>query len=125
MSNYLNNGGTSVKLGDYELKVITSYEVKFTPESESFTNWNYETVDIYKGERFSATITTIADSTEKTELISVLNTHAFKLTSPDYTGNVVVSSVTAPIKSSNFAGTYYKITFKLTATTLIGGSGSL
>ena len=119
------NGGISVKLGSYTLKCINSYEASWSDETEEFENWDYSTVTLYKGRRFKLSVSAILEESGKDDLITALSAHTLNIVCPDYEGEVAINSVSAPIQSSNFMGTYYKISFSATATELSGSSGSL
>lgn len=123
------NGGISLKIGDFTLKHVGSYEPKWTHEFDSgnsFENYNFEKITVYKGRRFSANVTTTPiPKAEADALMQVLYSHRFNFECPEFTGLVEIESGTKPYVSANRYGTYCTVSFSAAAVSLSGGSGSL
>lgn len=120
------NGGLSVKLGTYTLKIIGAYDVTWEQVTDGgFTNWDFTEIDGYQGMRFVVSISTKIPAAEKDKLMSALFKREFTIDCPDYKGNVKVTSLTQPVAHSNIFGTYYTVGFTAAATALTGGSGGL
>lgn len=120
------NGGISVKIGSYSLKKISVYSPSWEIVKDTFLSYDYRTVSQYRGRRFKLSITTgYLTPEELAELQSALFTHTFTITTPDFTGAVLLDDCSQPLEHSNSYGKYYKVTFAVSAVALTGGSGSL
>lgn len=121
------NGGITLGIGSYTLRCISEYKPKWSHEIlKTFENWDFSMVEEAKGRRFSADITTGYLSEEETDkLIKVLIGRTFTFTSPEYTGNVSVTSVPKTYKVANTSGKVFACSFSVAAVSLDGASGSL
>ena len=128
------NGGISVSLSTtnasqetvtVDLDTITEYSPSWEYEVESFEAWDFSTVEIPKGRRFSLSITTGAlDLTDLNTVKSALINRTVTVTCPEYPLGILmaVSNVSQPLRSSNFFGDYYSISFSLTALSMEHGA---
>lgn len=121
------NGGISLGIGDYTLKVISSYEPKWVFETEGeFENWDFSTVEIVKGKRFSASVSTgVLPEAEANKLLTVLKKRTFTFKSPEFEGTVRVSDIPKKYNSANVYGVFCSVSFTVAAVSLEGTSGSL
>lgn len=122
-------GGISLGLGSYTLRLITAYQPKWThvyDSSNSFQNWDFSQVNTYKGIQFSAQIQTSAlPEEEYKSLIKVLQSRIFDFVSDEYTGQVEITDAPSTLISATAQGKFWTLNFTVTATSVSSGSGSL
>lgn len=123
------NGGITLTIGSgtsaVTIDVISSYDVQWVSEDETFEQWDYSTNTIHKGDRFTATIGTgYMTASDMATLRSALLAHTFLFTCPEYPSGVQVNltSLSQPLQSANFYGTYYSMQFSVAAVGLVNGS---
>lgn len=119
------NGGIVIQLGQYTLETINGYSPSWTDEeTEAFENWDFSTVTVYKGQRFSASVTANnLSADDKAALITALSPRIIDAEFPDFSGKVKISGVSAVLTQGNFYGERYTVTFSAAAVDLtpIGG----
>lgn len=113
------NGGYTVTIGDYTLRLIGGYEARWTNEYDTenqFTDYKGDTVRILKGRRFSLDISTGRLSAEDmAALTEALKSETIALSCPDFTGNCYTDDIPAKLEQANFLGVRYSSGIKLTA----------
>lgn len=113
------NGGYSVTIGGYTLRLIGGYSPTWTNEYDTenqFTDYNGNPVRILKGRRFSLEISTGRLSVEdKNALLEELKKATIAVSCPDFTGNCYTDAVPAKLEQANFLGTRYSTSITLTA----------
>lgn len=113
------NGGYSVDVGDYTLRLIGGYKVNWTNEYDTenqFTDYKGDTQRILRGRRFSLEISTGRLSAEDMKaLISALKSKTISVSCPDFTGECYSDAVPAKLEQANFLGVRYSSTITLTA----------
>ena len=111
----------------FTMDTVSSYDPEWQWEDETFENYDYSTVTLSKGRRFSCTLTTgLLDSTDLAGLRAVLIHRKLTFICPDYPSGITVyvQSVSQPMAASNIYGTYSRITMTLAAVSVDGGSAS-
>lgn len=127
------NGGSTFSVSytqgqtttSFTMDTVTSYDPKWTWENEDFEAWDFRTVPVTKGCRFSCDITTgLLDSTDLASLKAVLARRSIQLVCPDYPNgiDVYVQSISQPMVVSNIYGTFSRITISLAAVAPDSGS---
>lgn len=120
------NGGITLKIGDYELKKISSYSHRYEDVSEKFEGYNYTAVSKLVGRRFKASIRTgHLSEDELNELKSALFAHTFNYESNEFSGMVTLDGFDVSLTNSNIYAKLYTASFSISAVALIGGSGGL
>ncbi len=121
------NGGIAVKIGSYTLDLISSFSPSWEDEVQrEFENWDFSTVTVYKGKRWTASITSgTLDTVEKDKLLSALSPRVVDFSSPDFSGPVRIENVSAELSSANFMGHYWVVSFTAAAVELSPVSGGL
>lgn len=113
------NGGYSVTIGDYTLRLISGYRANWTNEYDTenqFTDYKGDTVRILIGRRFSLEISTgRLSADDMNALISALKSETIAVSCPDFTGNCYSDAVPAKLEQANFLGVRYSSNIKLTA----------
>lgn len=111
----------------FTMDTVSSYAPEWQWEDETFENYDFSTVTLSKGRRFSCTLTTgLLDSTDLAGLRAVLIHRKLTFICPDYPSGITVyvQSVSQPMAASNIYGTYSRITITLAAVSVDGGSAS-
>ena len=134
MSKY--NRGIVVKVGVTGGTAITLETLNYQPSwetiTETFEKQDFSTYSIYKGARFSATVTTgLLNKTNADTLRAALLKHQFEFTCPEFPNgtDVILTSLSYPTAadlepSSIYAGQeWYQITFAVQAVSLMYGDG--
>lgn len=135
------NGGIALELvkgtADVQIQTVQSYDVSYTTESESFQTWDHSTYTLYKGDRFTANITTgVMTLSDMSALRNFLLTKKeFTMYCPEYpkvegqtaTGGISVRlvSISQPLEVANYGRTYYRLSFSVAAVGLINNGGGL
>ncbi|MCI5905508.1 MAG: hypothetical protein MRZ61_10255 [Oscillospiraceae bacterium] len=113
------NGGYSVTIGDYTLRLIGGYRINWTNEYDTanqFTDYKGDPVRILRGRRFSLELSTGRLSVEDCKaLISALKSETIAVSCPDFTGNCYSDAIPAKLEQANFLGTRYSSGITLTA----------
>lgn len=113
------NGGYSVVIGDYTLRLIGGYEVKWTNEYDTenqFTDYKGDLVRLLRGRRFNLKISTGRLSAEDiTALEKEIKKDKISLECPDFTGECYSESISAKLEQANFLGSKYKSDITFTA----------
>ena len=116
---------------DIVLETI-SYQPSWETVTESFEKQDFSTYSIYKGARFSATVTTgLLNKTDADILRAALLKHQFEFACPEFPSgtDVILTSLSYPTAadlepSSIYAGQeWYQITFSVQAVSLMYGDG--
>ena len=113
------NGGYSVTIGDYTLRLIGGYRINWTNEYDTqnqFTDYKGDPVRILRGRRFSLELSTGRLSAEDCKaLISALKSETIAVICPDFSGNCYSDTIPAKLEQANFLGTRYSSSITLTA----------
>lgn len=113
------NGGYSVTIGSFTLRLIGGYNVTWTNEYDTenqFTDYKGDPVRILKGRRFSLEISTGRLTAEdKNALAEELKKETIAISCPDYEGNCYTDSIPSKLEQANFLGTRYSTKVTLTA----------
>lgn len=135
------NGGIKLELvstTSATIDTIQNYDVSYQTESESFQQYDYSTYTIYKGDRYTANITTgVMSLSDMTALRNFLLTKKeFTMYCPEYpkiingqtvTGGISVrlTSLSQPLEVANYGRIYYRLSFSVAAVGLINNGGGL
>lgn len=113
------NGGYSVTIGDYTLRLIGGYKVNWTNEYDTenqFTDYKGDTVRILRGRRFSLDISTgRLSADDMNALISAMKNETIAVNCPDFTGDCYSDAVPAKLEQANFLGVRYSSNITLIA----------
>lgn len=116
------------------IDTVQNYGVSWETESESFEKYDFSICTIYKGDRFTASITTGAtDETELSQLrYFLLHTagREFTMYCPEFpeTQNgggidVRLTSLSQPLEAANYGRKFYRLSFSVAAVGLQNGGG--
>lgn len=114
------------------ISTVTSYQPSWETVSESFEQSDCSTYTIYKGDRYTASVTTgIMTLLEMETLRSALLQHEFTFYCPEFpaaqnSGGIFVrlTSLSQPLEVANYGRKYYRLSFAVAAVAVING-GSL
>jgi hypothetical protein len=116
------------------ISTVTSYQPSWETVSESFeqNDPSLGTYTLYRGDRFTASVTTgILTLSEMETLRSALLQHEFTLYCPEFPATqsgggifVRLTSLSQPLEVANYGRKYYRMSFAVAAVALING-GSL
>lgn len=111
------NGGVPVAIGGFDIPQINAYSTAWTKEeAASFENWDFSDVTLYKGQRFSVSVTANnLTPEEKDGLISALSSRTVSLVCPDYSGTVKITGLNTKLSHANFYGKWYDVSFTAAA----------
>lgn len=125
MSKY--NRGIQVSVGTIDL-VTERYEPQWQTVTESFEKYDYSTVSIFKGNKFSANVTTgLLTKAQMVALRDALLVNSFTFKCPEFTSGITVqtNSISYPTAADNYGTEWYQMSFNVAAVSLTGNSGSL
>lgn len=113
------NGGYSVKIGDFTLRLIGGYETEWAciyDTENTFRNFDGTEHKPLLGRRFSLKINTNGLSKEDFDLLSAeLKKDSFAVECPDYSGECYCETIPGTLKQANFHGVRYGTTVTLIA----------
>lgn len=118
---YVSSGTTSY----IEIETL-SYQPQWEQVVESFEKYDYSTVSIMKGNKFSATVTTgLMTKANMTTLRNALLANTFSFKCPEFpSGTTVrVSSISFPTAADNYGTEYYQVSFSVAAVALTNSGG--
>lgn len=131
MSKY--NRGITVSVGYIQsgtqryIDIVTeSYQPHWQTVTESFEKYDYSTVSIFKGNKFSASVTTgLLTKSEMVALRNALLVNNFTFKCPEFTSGVSVqtSSISFPTAADNYGTEYYQMSFDVAAVALTNSGG--
>lgn len=123
------NGGYTVAIGDFTLRIIGGYEVEWKTiyDSEnSFRNYDGKEIKPIIGRQFSLKLNTNGLSKADFDLLTAeLKKSSFAIDCPDYKGNCYCDNIPGTLKQANFLGVKYGTSITLTAVDVekISGGG--
>lgn len=100
--------------------VINGYSPSWSKEyGEEFTTWDGRIIKPCKGIRFALTLSVYALTYEKlTDILKIFNSEEIVLDCDEFSGDVIIDSVSPPLKVSNYFGNYYELTISLSSAAL-------
>lgn len=124
MSKY--NRGTTVTVGTIPI-VTERYEPSWQTVTETFEKYDYSTVSVFKGNKFSASITTgLMTKSEMQTLRDALLVNSFTFKAPDLPSDgiaVQTSSISYPTAADLYGTQYYQMSFSIAAIALTNSGG--
>lgn len=103
-----------------DIDVINGYSPSWSKEyGEEFTTWDGRIIKPCKGIRFALTLSVYALTYEKlTDILKIFNSEEIVLDCAEFSGDVIIDSVSPPLKVSNYFGNYYELTISLSSAAL-------
>lgn len=123
MSKY--NRGITVTVGTIPVDT-ERYEPHWQTVTETFEKYDYSMVSIFKGNQFSANITTgLLTKAQMIALRDALLVNSFTFKCPEFTDGITVqtSSISFPTAADNYGTEYYQMSFSLAAVALTNSGG--
>lgn len=121
------NGGYSVKIGSYDLKVLGGYEIEWKTiyDSENaFRNYDGKEIKPIIGRQFTLKINTNGLSKNEFDLLTAeLKKDSFAVECPDYKGECYCENIPGTLKQANFLGVKYGTSITLIAKEIESTSG--
>lgn len=108
-----------------DLDTISAYAPSWENEAETFEGYDFSTVEVSKGRRFSLNITTGALSmTELNTIKTALITRQVTVKCPEYPSGklMAVTSVNQEQASASLYGKYYRLSMSMTAISVETGA---
>lgn len=121
------NGGYSITIGSFTLRLITSYEPRYSnvyDTANTFTDYQGNTVKPLMGKQFSLSMKTGGMSVaDYNSLVTELKKNTITVACPDFSGECICDEIAANLAQANSLNTRYTISFKLTAKSIITTDG--
>lgn len=124
MSKY--NRGITVTVGTISI-VTESYQPQWQTVTESFEKYDYSTVSIFKGNKYTASVTTgLLTHSEMIALRNALLVNSFTFKAPDLpTAGLTVqtTNISNPTAADLYGTEYYQMSFSIAAVALTNSGG--
>ena len=124
MSKY--NRGMSVTVGSIPI-VTERYEPQWQPVTETFEKYDYSTVSIFKGNKYTASVTTgLLTQSEMIALRNALLVNSFTFKAPDLPTEGIAAQTTSisnPTAADLYGAKYYQMSFSIAAVALTNSGG--
>lgn len=121
------NGGYSVTIGDYTLRLIGGYETEWKnvyDSENSFRNYDGTEVKPLIGRQFSLKLNTNSLSKAEFDLLQTeLKKSSFAVECPDFNGECYCENIPGTLKQANFAGVKYGTSITLISKSIEKVSG--
>lgn len=117
---YTDNNGAEQRV-TFVIDTINSYTPSWTKEyTDEFITWDGRSIKSCKGIRFALNFGIYALTYEKLQqILAAFEKKEFDIICPEFSGTVICDSISPPVRSSNFYGTFYELSVSLSAASLI------